>query len=127
MHDKSVEGIINPDLSKNLGFKIEFIDSPIPLPNSYMSTVTDFAYHRNSLYVVTKGDLLEYENKPYKFSPHGSVRSISKNSIGTYSGVYINGNKLKKTNYTDGQIREFDSITFVCYNGLTVVKDATEK
>jgi len=127
MHDKSVEGIINSDLSKNLGFKIEFIDSPIPLPDSYMSTVTDFAYHHNSLYVVTKGDLLEYENKPYKFSPHGSVRSISKNSIGTYSGVYINGNKLKKTNYTDGQIREFDSITFVCYNGLTVVKDATEK
>lgn len=127
MHDESVNGIINPDLSKNLAFKIEFIYSPIPLPDSYMSTVTDFAYHRNSLYVVSKGDLFEYVNKPYKFSPFGSVRSISKNSIGTYSGVYVNGNKLKKTNYTDGQIREFDSITFVCYNGLTVVEGNEEK
>jgi|TARA_B110000879_G_scaffold83983_1_gene116326 hypothetical protein len=127
MHDESVKGAINPDLLKKLGFKIEFIESPIPLPDPYMLTVTDFAYHHNSLYIVTKGDLLEYENKPYKFFPYGSVRSISKNSIGTYSGVYINGEKLKKTNYTDGQVREFDSITFVCYNGIIVVKDKTEK
>lgn len=128
MYDESVKGKINSNLSKNLnGLKIEFIDSPIPLPQPYMQTVTDFAYNRNYLYVVTKGDLLIYENKPYKFFPHGSVRSISKNSIGTYSGVYINGNKLKKTNYTNGQIKKFDSVTFVCYNGLLEFKDGQEK
>ena len=67
MHDKSVEGIINSDLSKNLSFKIEFIDSPIPLPDSYMSTVTDFAYHHNSLYVVTKETYLNTKTNPINF------------------------------------------------------------
>ena len=81
MHDESTRGIINSDLSKNLNiFKIRFIESPIPLPKSYMETVTDFTFNRNYVYIISRGDLLIYENKPYKFSPHGSVRSISKNS-----------------------------------------------
>ena len=128
MHDESTRGIINSDLSKNLNiFKIRFIESPIPLPKSYMETVTDFTFNRNYVYIISRGDLLIYENKPYKFSPHGSVRSISKNSIGTYSGIFINGNKLKNPYYTDGQIREFDSIIFICYNGLVEYKNGQEK
>ena len=62
----------------------------------------------------------------YSFNPIGSVRSISQNAVGTYSGVYINGNKLDKITYTDGQIKELDSITFVCYNGLLSYKNNTE-
>ena len=46
--------------------------------------------------------------------------------VGSYGGVYINGNKLEKITYTDGQIKEFDSITFVCYNGLLSFKDNIE-
>ena len=128
MYDESVKGTINSNLSKNLiGFKINFIDSPIPIPEPYLKTVTDFAYKGNYLYIIAKGDLIIYETKPYKFYPHESVRSISKNSIGTYSGVYINGSKLKKTNYTNGRIKEFDSITFICYNGLLEYRDGQEK
>lgn len=128
IHDESVRGTINSNLSKNLNiFKIKFINPPINLPEPYTGTVTDFAYNNNYLYVVSKGDLLIYENKPYKFLPYGSVRSISKNSIGTYSGILINGNKLKKPYYTDGQIKEFDSITFICYNGLAEFKNGQEK
>ena len=40
--------------------------------------------------------------------------------------MYINGNKLKTITYTDGQIKEFDSITFICYNGLLTYKDSIE-
>ena len=128
IYDESVRGKINSDLSKDLNiFKIKFIESPLELPETHIGTVTDFAYNRNYLFVVSRGDLLIYENKPYKFTAYGSVRSISKNSIGSYSGIFINGNKLKKLYYTDGQIKEFDSITFVCYNGLAEFKNGQEK
>ena len=62
----------------------------------------------------------------YSFNPIGSVRSISQNAVGTDSGVYINGNQVDKITYTDGQIKELDSITFVCYNGLLSYKNNTE-
>jgi len=128
MYDESIKGTINSNLSKNLnGFKVNFIKSPIPIPEPYLKTVTDFAYKENYLYIIAKGDLIIYETEPYKFYPYESVRSISKNSIGTYGGVYINGQKLKKINYSNGQLREFDSVTFVCYNGLLEFKDGQEK
>mgnify|MGYP006079460403 CR=1 FL=1 len=127
IHNKSVIGTIKSDLSKSSsGLKIKFIVPPTILPENYKNTVTDFAYNKNYLYVISKGDLLIFENKPYTFSAHGSVRSITKNTLGTYSGVFIGDTRLKKTNYTDGQIKEFDSIAFVCYNGLVVVKDSEE-
>jgi len=40
--------------------------------------------------------------------------------------VYVNGKKLNTITYTDGQIKEFDSITFICYNGLLRFKDSIE-
>jgi AraC-like DNA-binding protein len=46
--------------------------------------------------------------------------------LGTYRGVYINGEKLNKISYTDGQIREFGDLTMVCYNGLLKYKDNEE-
>ena len=41
----------------------------------------------------TMGDMANSAFK-YSFNPKGSVRSITDNAIGTYGGVYINGNKL---------------------------------
>ena len=70
--------------------------------------------------------LIVYKNNPYNFSPYASVRSISENCVGTYNGVFIDTLKLKKTRYTDGQIREFDSVIFICYNGLTEFKNNEE-
>ncbi|MFL2626238.1 MAG: hypothetical protein ACJ0PS_03605 [Flavobacteriaceae bacterium] len=106
--------------------KISFILSPIELPFGYDKTVTDFAYFGNFLCVISKGDLLIFKKNLYEFVPFGSVRSFSKNSIGSYGRVLINGKELEKINYTDGQIKEFDSITFICYNGLLSVKNRKE-
>ena len=64
-----------------------------------------------------------YNNLLYSFNPIGSVSSISQNAVDTYGGVYINENKLNKISYTGGQIKEFDDLIFVCYNGLLSYKN----
>ena len=122
----SIIGPINSKLNYDSSHRIEYISPPRDLTKKYNFSVTDYLYNGNKLYVISKGDLLIFEAKPYRFKAVGSVRSITKNSIGTYSGVYINENKLE-VKYTDGQIREFDSITFVCYNGLISYKNGVEK
>ena len=127
LFDKSIFGPINTIFQKNNNFKIKFVkNSPTLYPELYSKEITDFAYQDNNLFVIARGKLLIYNNLTYSFESVGSVRSINDNSIGSYGGVYINGNKLKKITYTDGQIKEFDSITFVCYNGLLSFKDNIE-
>ena len=126
LFDKSISGPINSIFEKNNNFKIKFIESPNLYPKLYTEAITDFAYLDDNLYVIARGKLLIYNNLKYSFNPRGSVRSISENAIGTYGGVYINSKKLNKITYTDGQIREFDSITFVCYNGLLSYKNNIE-
>ena len=126
LFDASIPGPINTIFERNNNFKIKFIELTNVYPNLYAEAITDFAYLDNNLYVIARGKLLIYNNLKYSFNPSGSVRSITDNAIGTYGGVYINGNKLNKITYTDGQIRKFDSITFVCYNGLLSYKDNIE-
>ena len=118
LSDQSITGPINSLFEKNNNFTIRFEKTPELYPELYSNSVTDFAYLEENLVIITRGKLLVYNNLSYTFSPVGSVRSISQNAIGTYGGVYINGNKLNKISYTDGQIKEFDSLIFVCYNGL---------
>ena len=126
LFDASISGPINTIFERNNNFKIKFIELPNVYPNLYAESITDFAYLDNNLYVIARGKLLIYNNLKYSFNSVGSVRSITDNAIGTYGGVYINGKKLNKITYTDGQIRKFDSITFVCYNGLLSFKDNIE-
>lgn len=124
--DNSIAGPINSNFEINNSHRISYQTSPTRLTSEYNESVTDFLYSGNKLYVISRGDLLILENKPYRFTPIGSVRSISKNSIGFYGGVYIDDHALS-ISYTDGQIREFDSITFVCYNGLISYQNGVEK
>ena len=126
LHDASIVGPINSIFQKNNNYKVKFVKSPITQPEFVTNTSTDFAYLDNDLYLIARGKLLIYNSLTYSFKPFGSVRSISDNAVGTYNGVYINGNKLKTITYTDGQIKEFDSITFICYNGLLTYKDSIE-
>ena len=118
LFDQSITGPINSLFEKNNNFTIRFVKKPELYPEIYSNSVTDFAYLEDNLVIITRGKLLVYNNLSYTFNPVGSVRSISQNAIGTYGGVYINGNKLNKISYTDGQIKEFDDLIFVCYNGL---------
>jgi len=128
LYDESIIGEVNSDLTiKSSIYKIEFIKPPIEIPKEYNNTITDFAYFKNHLILISRGKILLYKNNPFKFLPYGSVRTISKNAIGTYNGIFINGNKLKKPLYTDGQIKEIDSTFFICYNGLIEYRKSKEK
>tara|TARA_B110000114_G_scaffold133304_1_gene139678 strand:+ start:10 stop:546 length:537 start_codon:yes stop_codon:yes gene_type:complete len=116
IYDKSITGPINSIFQKNNNFIVKFTNEiPIVYPELYSESINDFAYLDNTLLVIARGKLLVYSNLMYSFKSIGSVRSISDNGVGSYGGVYINGNILEKITYTDGQIKEFDSITFVCY------------
>ena len=126
LFDAAISGPINTIFERNNNFKIKFIELPNVYPSLYAKAITDFAYLDNNLYVIARGKLLIYNNLKYSFNSIGSVRSITNNAVGSYSGVYIKGKKLNKITYTDGQIKEFDSIAFVCYNGLLGYKENIE-
>ncbi len=128
LYDESIKGEVNSDLTtKSSIYKIEFLKPPIQIPKEYKNTLTDFAYIKNHLVLISRGKILLYKNNPFQFLPYGSVRTISKNAIGTYNGIFINGNKLKKPLYTDGQIKEIDSTFFICYNGIIEYRKSKAK
>ena len=125
IYDKNIIGPIKSNFSKNNNFKIKFqnIDGGFNLgvdiqPKVFLNAITDYAFHNNRLFIIRRGRLVSFKTLAYSYTPYESVRSITKNAVGSYNGIFINGNKLKKLKYTDGQIKEFDNITFVCYRGL---------
>jgi hypothetical protein len=129
LYDETIIGPIKSDFTKNPHFKMKFLSSSNLdnlLPDGInLKSVTDITYKSNYLFVINNGNLIVYDLS-YKFFPYESVRSITNSSVGTYNGVYVKGNKLKKITYTDGQIKEFEKLTFVCYNGLLSVENNSE-
>ena len=118
LYDQSVVGPITSVLSQSEGYLAEFIEVPEELSELYPNATTDIAYQGNDCFLISRGKLLVYHKPLFSFTPHRSVRSISPQGLGTYGGVYISGEKLKKITYTDGKIREFGDITMVCYLSL---------
>ena len=116
---KDIIGPIKTNFSKNQNYKIKFQSPVVEIkPPTFLNAITDYAFFNNSLFIIRRGKLVSFKKLSYEYSPYESVRSITKNTVGSYNGIFINGKKLKKLNYTEGQIKEFDSITFVCYKGL---------
>ena len=74
------------------------------------------------MYVISRGKLLIFKNKLYSFSPYESVRSITTNYIGSYNGIFQRGEVLTYPPYTNGQIKEYDDITFICYDGIVAIR-----
>ena len=116
---KDVIGPIKTNFSKNQNYKTKFQSPVVEIkPPTFLNAITDYAFFNNSLFIIRRGKLVSFKKLSYEYSPYESVRSITKNTVGSYNGIFINGKKLKKLNYSDGQIKEFDSIIFVCYKGL---------
>ncbi len=84
-------------------------------------------YHAGTLehfYICAGGRIYIFAIVPYTLSyDHHSIRTISENFVGTYSGIYLKGNKLKKIfpSFTDGYIREIEGYAYVCYDWLLKV------
>ena len=125
IYDSNVKGPLDNSFAKTK-LEIRRLESPILLNSTYNNSTTDFLYFKEYLYIISKGHLLIYKSNFYSFKATGSVRSITKNFIGTYSGVFFRERKLESITYTDGQIKEFDSTSFVCFNGLIFYENGVE-
>ena len=82
-------------------------------------------YHAGTddhFYIVSGGRMHVYEILPYGIRyPNHSVRSVSQNFVGTYSGIYHKGGRLEEgPKFTDGYIREFNGKVFICYSHLFI-------
>jgi len=119
--DKKEEPVIDPDgikyhsqttYSRMLPFSSESRDE-------YHAGTEDF------FYITSGGKLHIYEILPFdhRYRNH-SVRTASRNFVGTYSGIYYRGLKIGPDRsfpkFTDGRIRELNGKAFLCYSALMI-------
>lgn len=87
-------------------------------------------YHAGTedhFYLCSGGRIYIYKIVPYSYSyAHHSIRTISENYVGTYSGIYYKGKRLAPPapRFTDGYIREINGITYLCYDALLTIDPA---
>ena len=98
------------------------------LPFSYKGLETTHIFFDNSLYVICKGDLFVFQSTSSNLTPFPSIRSISKNYIGTYDGIFYKDSlKLRFPSYTSSSIREYDSITIINWGGISLLKNGEQE
>jgi hypothetical protein len=87
------------------------------LPQGFKNNAITGIPFKNYILVISKGQLFIYKRGAKTFSDSLSIRSISKNFLGTYNGIFYKGQKTS-FKYTNGYIREFPGESFICYDGL---------
>ena len=93
------------------------------LPDARKNLFSSHININDTLYIINSGDLLVYNIKSHKLKKYPSIRSISQNYIGTYGGVFYKDSiKLNFPTFTNGPIREYDSITIINWGGLSLIK-----
>jgi hypothetical protein len=121
-HNPSVKGSITTNLKQET-LRISFTRAPKNIPiGEFGSSITAIQSFQNYVYVISRGKLLIFKNKLYSFSPYESVRSITTSYTGSYNGIFQMGEVLTYPPYTNGQIKEYDDITFICYDGLVAIR-----
>ncbi len=120
---KNDEPVINPDGIKH--YKERKYVYLLPYPELALDEF--HAGTDNYFYISSGGRIYIFDIAPYSYTyPNHSVRAISENFIGTYSGIYLRGQRLGKPvpKFTDGYIREIDGKAFICYDGLMILDSA---
>lgn len=92
-----------------------------------------YEYHAsqgNHFYVCSGGRLYIFDLLAYEYSyPNHSIRSISRDFVGTYSGIYYRGKRLSAPvhPFTDGYIRQYGDRAFICdYDMMVIEKEGLE-
>ena len=121
-HNPSIKGPVTTNLKQET-LRISFTRAPKNIPiGEFGNSITSIQSFQNYLYVISRGKLLIFKNKLYSFSPYESVRSITTSYIGSYNGVFKRGEVLTYPPYTNGQIKEYNDITFICYDGIVAIR-----
>jgi len=117
---KNGEVGINPEGIKNyVERKYLYL---LPYPNQVRDE-----YHagtKDYFYICSGGRIYIFDIVPYQYSyANHSIRSISENLVGTYSGIYFKGTRLGSPapNFCDGYIHEYDGKAFVCYDAMMII------
>lgn len=98
------------------------------LPSSYKGLETTHVFFDNTLYIICRGDLFVFQSSSYNLKSFPSIRSMTKNYIGTYDGIFFNDSlKLDFPSFTSGHIREYDSITFINWGGVSLIKNGFQE
>jgi hypothetical protein len=84
----------------------------------------EFHKRTDGFFYITAGDIVHvFVIRPYGllYRNHG-VRTISQNFVGTYSGIFYKGKKLRNPApmFAGVYIREINGIAFFCYSTLFV-------
>lgn len=92
------------------------------LPAVYQNALQTFLETSTEIYIVARGDLFVFKKALFKLENYPSIRAISENFIGTYEGIFNRSKQkvLAFPTYTNSYIREFDSIVFINWDGLTI-------
>lgn len=122
LFDNLTIGSINSSLKKKEQ-NIKFLNAPpfVPLEAEYLNSITDLFIRDKDLFIISRGKLFVFRELWYNFTPYESVRSITKNYTGSYNGIFKGNDLVNYPTYTNGQIKEFDEITFICYDGLVKI------
>jgi hypothetical protein len=98
------------------------------LPKNYKNSASTILLYEQNLLVTNKGDLFQFKLKRVDFAPTPSIRSISKNYLGTYEGIYnrSNGERLDFPTYTNGYIQEFEEVAMILWDGLSILKNGVQ-
>ncbi len=86
---------------------------------------TYYASNNNLFYLCAGGKLYLFEILPFQINyENHSIRSISKNLVGTYSGIYLQQEKLPEPapRFTNGFVREFEGRGFICSYPLYIIE-----
>jgi hypothetical protein len=87
------------------------------LPQGFKNNAITGIPFKNYILVISKGQLFIYKRGARTYSDSLSIRSITKNFLGTYNGIFYKGQKTP-FKYTNGYIREFPGESIICYDGL---------
>lgn len=92
------------------------------LKQSRFNSIFSTHIARNEEYQVLNGSFIVHTlPRIAKKFPGVSVRHISKNAVGSYAGVWVNGSQLNQFQYSSGAIRTYEDTTYVCFDGLGVI------
>jgi len=95
------------------------------LPYPEVNREQYYVITNDQLYISSGGRLYIFDLVRYKYSyPYHSIRTISKDFVGTYSGIYYKGKKLEApiSDFTDGYIRQYGNRAFICNYSIDVLE-----